>query len=926
MKNKIIHSAHTFEILLESAHDAMIIVNAEGQIVLVNNQVEKLFGYESNELTGQSIEVLMPAKHKETHPGLRTTYFSAPEVRAMGKGRELLAQKKDGSQFPVEIGLSPLETISGTMVLAAIVDISYRKMVEKNSLEQAIDNKFKAIVEHTLDALTMRDAEGKLMYLSPGFTKILGYTFDEIKEMDVALLLHPEDVSDLSKRIAQAKANPGVPVYGRNQMRHNGGHYIWVEGTITNLLEDEHVKALVGNFRDITESVIAQEKLKETEKRFQALVQSNDEPIVMLDSTGNVTYVSPATERLMGYSFDEFMGKDGSLFFHPDEMEVVYQRMEESIKNPGKPIFKQNRVKHKEGHYIWTEGTTTNYLALDHVKAFVVNFRDITVRKNYEESLLKANRLYSFLSYINKTIVHATSEQIVFAEACRIAIELGKFRGAWIGTIDPENKAIRMVAGNGILPEIVLSSDETPIEQLPSINHILATGSFYISNDSKSNSDYEQYQQIVLSHEFRSGMVLPIWKSGNLYAAFFVYGQEVNFFGKDEIELLEEAAGDISFALSVFEKEKHKREVEQRLVHSEKHLIQAQAIAHIGSWDKDIKTGVTTWSEEACRIFGLSADDNQRPFESVVCFLHPDDREFIIEQIKESRLNDSDCEFHYRIVLNNNSIKYIYAKNHHVKNAAGVVIRRYGIVHDETEIKEAENEKMKMMKDILERNKDLEQFSYIISHNLRAPVANIMGLTELIKINKLGLQEGEAELIGHLSDSVRKMDEVIMDLNNILQIGKDINEQKEKILLSEIVQKVISDFSESIYELDVVIEVDFSAIDELFTFKSYIYSIYYNLISNSIKYRQPGMQPVIQISSTKTVDKMQIVFRDNGMGIDLEKKKDQVFGLYKRFHTFIEGRGIGLFMVRTQVQSLGGTISIDSEVNKGTTFRIIFDL
>ena len=173
MKNKIIHSAHTFEILLESAHDAMIIVNAEGQIVLVNNQVEKLFGYERNELTGQSIEVLMPAKHKETHPGLRTTYFSAPEVRAMGKGRELLAQKKDGSQFPVEIGLSPLETISGTMVLAAIVDISYRKMVEKNSLEQAIDNKFKAIVEHTLDALTMRDPWANLCTCLPDLLKYL---------------------------------------------------------------------------------------------------------------------------------------------------------------------------------------------------------------------------------------------------------------------------------------------------------------------------------------------------------------------------------------------------------------------------------------------------------------------------------------------------------------------------------------------------------------------------------------------------------------------------------------------------------------------------------------------------------------------------------------------------------------------------------
>ena len=926
MENKIIHSAHTFEILLESAQNAMIIVNPDGQIVLFNNQVEKMFGYESNELRGRSIEILIPEKYKDHHPGLRNTYCSDPQVRPMGKGRELLAQRKDGSQFPVEIGLSPLETTSGTVVLAAIVDISYRKMIEKISIEQAIDTKFKALVEHTLDALTLRDAGGKLMYLSPGFTKILGYTFDEIKDVDVAMLFHPEDVSDLKKRIAQAKENPGLPVYGRNQMRHKGGHYLWVEGTVTNLLDDEHVKALAGNFRDITDSVRAQEKLKETEKRFQALVESNDEPIVMLDSAGKVIYVSPATERLMGFTFDEFAGMDSSAFFHPDEMEIVQGRMQESFNNPGKPIYSQNRVRHKDGHYIWTEGTTTNYLGLDHVKAFVGNFRDITVRKKHEESILKANRLFSFLSQINQTIVHAASEQTVFEGACRIAVELGMFRGAWIGTIDQELKAIKMAAGNGILPEIVLESDKTPIEQLPSVNYILANRRYYISNDSKNNNEYEQYQSIVLSHEFRSGMVLPIWKSGNVYAAFCVYGQEVNFFGKDEIELLVEAAGDISFALNVFEKEKHKREVEQRLIHSEKHLIQAQAIAHIGSWDKDIKTGITTWSEEACRIFGLPLDDNHRSFESVISFLHPDDKEHIIGQVIESRANDTDCEFHYRIILKDHSLKYIYAKNHHVKNIEGEVIRRYGIVHDETGIKEAENEKTKMMKDILQRNKDLEQFSYIISHNLRAPVANIMGLAELIKLNENGLKEGELVLINHLSDSVRKMDDVIMDLNSILQIGRDLNERKETIILSEIVQKVISDFSESIYELDVVIKVEFPDIDELFTFKSYIYSIFYNLISNSIKYRQPGIPTNIQISSSRTTDKMQIVFSDNGMGIDLTKKKDQIFGLYKRFHPFIEGRGIGLFMVRTQVQSLGGTITIESEVNKGTTFKIIFDI
>ena len=105
-----------------------------------------------------------------------------------------------------------------------------------------------------------------------------------------------------------------------------------------------------------------------------------------------------------------------------------------------------------------------------------------------------------------------------------------------------------------------------------------------------------------------------------------------------------------------------------------------------------------------------------------------------------------------------------------------------------------------------------------------------------------------------------------------------------------------------------------------------MYSIFYNLISNSIKYRQQQVPCLIEIKSRRVKDTIELVFTDNGMGIDLQKRGDQVFGLYKRFHTNIEGKGMGLFMVKTQVETLGGKISIQSEVNKGTEFKIEFEI
>ena len=112
----------------------------------------------------------------------------------------------------------------------------------------------------------------------------------------------------------------------------------------------------------------------------------------------------------------------------------------------------------------------------------------------------------------------------------------------------------------------------------------------------------------------------------------------------------------------------------------------------------------------------------------------------------------------------------------------------------------------------------------------------------------------------------------------------------------------------------------------MFSIKTYLHSIFYNLISNSLKYRQPDISPVIKISSQRLDGKIVLIFNDNGMDIDLKKNGHQVFGLYKRFHTeSAEGKGMGLYMVKTQVESIGGKISIESAVNKGTTFTIEFN-
>jgi len=238
-------------------------------------------------------------------------------------------------------------------------------------------------------------------------------------------------------------------------------------------------------------------------------------------------------------------------------------------------------------------------------------------------------------------------------------------------------------------------------------------------------------------------------------------------------------------------------------------------------------------------------------------------------------------------------------------------------------IEELEREHMTV--DLIQRNKDLEQFAYIISHNLRAPVANIIGASNALKNMVLTAKERE-KLNEGISNSVIKLDEIVNDLNQILQLQGTVNEKREVVCFSELVEDVKVSTRSLIDKDNVQITYDFSEVDEFLTFKPYLHSIFFNLISNSIKYRRPMADSMIEIRSQLAEGKIALVFTDNGMGIDLAKKGDQIFGLYKRFHSNIEGKGVGLFMVKTHVETLGGKITVASEVDKGTEFKIEFKL
>ncbi len=564
-------------------------------------------------------------------------------------------------------------------------------IIKERELEKS-ENRFRALVENNEDIIVLLNKDLTAVYRSPSATRYVGWSGDERANPVPLAYTHPDDVAMVSTAAKSVLAKPAEVVHLAFRTEKKTGGYAWLEGSVVNMLHDPALRGLIANFRDVTDRRLVEDSLAKSAKELADYRFALDESaiVAVTDSKGIITHANNNFCKISGYSKQELIGKDHKIInsgYHSKEfMRSIWKNI-----TVGKIWQGEIKNRAKDGTFYWVDTSIVPFLNEGGKPYQYVAIRaDITAQKAHEQSLLKANRLYSFISAINQSIVHINNQDELFARVCHIARDLGKFELTWIGLLDADKKlSIAAMAGSdgallGLTNQAYLDFANGFMRDTPMAKAI-AQGQYAVSNKTLEDASLLAAREWFTRVGIKSLIVFPLKKMGKVVGTICFKANEEDFFDQREINLLQEASGDISFALEVFEKEKLRTQAEASIARNEARLKKAQSIAHIGHWELNLATEQCEMSEEACRIYGLSPHRNIYTIDYWMSFMHPDDLPRVTRLAEEQNVTLNNLAYNCRIIRSDGTIRHLHTESIYQYGSDGKPKGLYGIIHDITD-------------------------------------------------------------------------------------------------------------------------------------------------------------------------------------------------------------------------------------------------
>lgn len=345
---------------------------------------------------------------------------------------------------------------------------------------------------------------------------------------------------------------------------------------------------------------------------------------------------------------------------------------------------------------------------------------------------------------------------------------------------------------------------------------------------------------------------------------------------------------------------------------------QLQEMAHMGSWELNLLTRKISWSDHLFRILGLEPGAITPNLEQLLSFIHADDRESFNAAIRRTSEQQREIQLQSRVIRADGCLRQVLIQ---VRVQVQSKHSLLGLIADITE----QWEKARLMEQaqilLAEQNRQLDHFVRLATHNLRGPLANAISLSQMLVDNDFEDEKSEikAMLARSLDQTLNNLDEMVVQVYHQLPEGLEHHQLSFQDALDKALLVLATDYQAS----DARIETDFAQ-PELNYVSVYLNSIFYNLISNAIKYQHPERPPLIQLRSWQQDGKTWLAVQDNGIGIDLVRYQNKIFKMHAVFSDHKDAQGIGLYLTRNQIESLGGTINVSSEPGSGTRFLIRF--
>jgi hypothetical protein len=752
--------------------------------------------------------------------------------------------------------------------------------------------------------------------------------------------VHPEDRALFRGKAIEARAK-GVRTEVEYRLRRSDGAWIHVQQTMEPLAGESPTDGKLRWFntlQDVTEKKLAEEVLRESESLKAAILESSLDALIAIDHQGKIVEFNPAAEAMFSISRQRALGETMVDLIVPPRMREAHRRGFAHYLATGEGPVLGKRL---ELQALRADGTEFPIeLAITPITSrltplFTGFIRDITQRKEAERKIKRLNRVYAMLSGINSMIVRVRDRDELFREACRIAVELGKFRLVYVGLVDREAQRIRAVACAGDDP--AFARLDRPLATTGAgarpggASRAIHSRRPVINNDIRADATSMTYPEEALTRGYRSTASLPLLVGDAAIGVLGLFAGEPGFFDEEEVKLLEELASDISFAVEHLDLDlrvkQHTAELsvllEKMRTSESQYRMLFEANPH-PMWVYDAATlEFLAVNAAAVEHYGYT---RQEFLGMTIVKIRPAQDEKEIRDVVASLDPSRPHKGIYRHLLKSGEaidVEVISDKLDFAGRQARLVL-----AHDITERKRAEDEVHRLNTELEQRveqrtaelkaaNHELEAFSYSVSHDLRAPLRHIDGFADMLREEcATALDASGQRYLGVITESVKQMGQLIDDLLLFSKMGRAEMHQTP-VSMDELVKEVVKALTVECRKRS--IEWQIEPLPEVRGDRSMLRQVWVNLLANSVKYTRSRPRAKIRIGYSKAADEFYV--QDNGAGFDMAYAH-KLFGVFQRLHRAeeFEGTGVGLANVQRIITRHGGRIRAQGKVDEGATF------